>query len=109
MNGHLRRCRFGIPCCATQRARSHVRLSTLRGEAVFEDGVKLAFVAFLWRTTVAVLAVDVSSMLDAKDRDFAALVVDRIEDSVITLPDAVGFGLSVELFGLPRSGVGCQA
>lgn len=59
--------------------------------------------------TPAVLAVDVSSMLDAKDRDFASLVVDHVQDSVITLPDAVGFGLGVELFGLPRSGVGRQA
>ena len=48
-------------------------------------------------------------MLDAKDRDYAALVVNRIEDSVITLPDTVGFGLGVELFGLPRSGGGRQA
>lgn len=47
--------------------------------------------------------------MDAKDRDFAALVVDRIEDSVVTLPDAVGFRLGVELFGLPRSGVRRQA
>ena len=59
--------------------------------------------------TAAVLAVDLSSMFDAKDRDFAALVVDRIEDSVVTLPDAIGFGLGVELCGLPRSGVGRQA
>ena len=59
--------------------------------------------------TAAVLAGDVSSMLDAKDRDFAAFVVDRIEDSVVSLPDEVGSGLGVELFGLPRSGVGRQA
>ena len=57
--------------------------------------------------TPAVLAVDVSSMLDAKDRDFASLVVDHIQDSVITLPDAVGFGLGVKLFG--QSGLGFVA
>jgi hypothetical protein len=31
MNSHLRRCRFGIPCCATQKPGSHVRPSTFRG------------------------------------------------------------------------------
>jgi hypothetical protein len=62
----------------------------------------------MWSMTATGLSVDLSSMLDAKDRDFAALVVDRIEDSVVTLSDAIGFGLGVELFGLPRSGVGRQ-
>ena len=48
-------------------------------------------------------------MLNAKDRDFASLVVDRVQNSVVTLPDAVGFWLGVELFGLLRSGIGRQA